>query len=411
MRHQQRPPVLKRLRGPEAFFLIWALLVVALVSSFMMTGLTRSHIELAGSQRFINNEQAFQLAEAGLNDALALLRTSSLQWTDELSNPGPDQTPGTPDDGQLSLTPLGPGVSGSYTVSVIDNNDEAPLAANDPRRDVDGLVKISSTGTMLDSQRTVSSWVSATFSYALAAQQYIELRQSTSTLGNMHSNGDLIVDQTSALEGCSRATATGSIVGGAGFSYSSCGGKQSGVPPVIFPQPDAAALLNAVIANPDPFRWDPPDYRHTIVLNTPNAVYGYARQLYDPSPGGAQNSPETVVVNLADTIVMFPNNSIRFKKPINADTNGNCLGPPMKLNVIAVGGSILFDQPVCLQGLIWAEGSVTIAQDSKIFGAIVSAGSFIDVRQRSRIVFDPNVLDAGLLPGFRGLSVLSWQEE
>ena len=404
----------------RAFFLIWALLIIALISSFMTTGLTRSHIDLTASQRFINNEQAFQLAEAGLNDAIALLKNSGLQWTDELA--GPDGIPGNSDDGQLPLVPSFTSVDATYTVQLIDNADEVPPTPNDPARDVDGLAQIRSTGTTKDSQRTVSSWVSTTFSYALAAQQYIELRQSTSTLGNMHANGDIIVDQNSILEGCSHATATGIVTGGAGFSSSACGGQQSNVPPITFPTPDAAALFNAVNANPDLSRWNPNDWRHTILLNAPNAVYGYDRELYDPNPGGAKDSPETVTVTIADTIVMFPvgyrldqtsvtPTSIRFKKPINADTSGNCLGPPMKLNIIALTGSILFDQPVCIQGLIWAQGSVDIAQDSKIFGAIVSAGSYIDVRQRSRIVFDPNVLDANLLPSFRGLHVLSWQEE
>ena len=400
-----------RCRGSEAFFLIWALLVVALISSFMTTGLTRSHIDLTASQRLINNEQAFQLAEAGLNDAINLLRTSGLQWTDELSNPGPDQTPGTQDDGQLNLTSFTNNSSGSYTVQIVDNNDEVAPLADNPARDVDGVVKIKSTGTVTDSRRTVSSWVSTAFSYALAAQQYIELRQSTSTLGNMHSNSDIIVDQTSALEGCSHATATGSVTGGTGLSYSSCGGAQSGVPPITFPTPDATALFNAVIASG---AWNVGNTKATIRLDLwpPNTIAGYIQELGGVGPGlGPQDTPQTVAVNVADTIVMFSPYSIRFRKPINADTNGNCLGPPVKLNIIALGGSILFDQPVCLHGLIWAEGSVTIAQDSKIFGAIVSAGSFIDVRQRSRIVFDPNVLDAGLLPGFRGLHVLSWQEE
>ena len=113
------------------------------------------------------------------------------------------------------------------------------------------------------------------------------------------------------------------------------------------------------------------------------------------------------------TIVMFDGNSIRFRKSLGTLSAST---PPVcqtfvNLNVIALGGgSIEFEQPVCLRGLIWAEGSITIAQDSSISGAIVSVGSYIDVKQSSSISFNRSVLQSFLLPGFFGSTVLSWQE-
>ena len=83
----------------------------------------------------------------------------------------------------------------------------------------------------------------------------------------------------------------------------------------------------------------------------------------------------------------------------------------LDLNIIAVGGgSIAFDENACIRGLIWAEGSVTLGERSMITGAIVSAGSTVDMGEKNQVTFNRNVIESSLLPGFWGYTLLSWEE-
>ena len=114
------------------------------------------------------------------------------------------------------------------------------------------------------------------------------------------------------------------------------------------------------------------------------------------------------------TLVMFDGRSIRIRDKVGGFKKiqgKEVCTDPLDLNIIALGGGFIeFQQPVCLRGLIWAEGSITIAQNSSISGAIVSAESYIDVKQSSSISFNRSVMQSFLLPGFFGSTVLSWQE-
>ena len=286
----------------------------------------------------------------------------------------------------------------------MESADERPPATNNPTADVDGVIRILSTGTVRQSQRQIEVSLWALFNHAMAAQTYILLRQ-TNALGSLHANGDILIDQQSTLFGCARTTASGIVdQSKASLIYDPlCSQVASGVPLITFLRPDEATLRNAVT------RWDAANWKGTIILLN-NDIIGYERQLSNPP-----NAPQTVSLAPADkaTIVMFDGNSIRFRKSLGTLSAST---PPVcqtfvNLNVIALGGgSIEFEQPVCLRGLIWAEGSITIAQDSSISGAIVSVGSYIDVKQSSSISFNRSVLQSFLLPGFFGSTVLSWQE-
>jgi hypothetical protein len=53
---------------------------------------------------------------------------------------------------------------------------------------------------------------------------------------------------------------------------------------------------------------------------------------------------------------------------------------------------------------------VTLAERSMITGAIVSAGSSVDLGEKSQVSFNRNVIESSLLPGFWGYTLLSWEE-
>lgn len=386
-------------RASRGFFLLAVLALIAFLSTLISVNLTRATTERAAATRFADHERAFQLAEAGVDDALVILNVSSLQWADELA--GADGVTGTSDDGRLTLQPAVLLPQTSYTVRIVDNADEVFPATDNPLADVDGMIRILSTGTVGQSQRQVEVTLWALFNHAIAAQIDILLRQ-TSALGNIHANHDIEVRQTSELFGCSQATAAGSFVIPAGETLiHSCGDLSGGDPPVTFFSPNETALRNAVT------RWDAANWKGTIVLFN-NDLIGYERQLGNPP-----NAPQTVSLAPADraTIVMFDGYSIRFRQRLGTFSAGDVCQVPVNLSVIALGGgSITFEQPTCLRGLIWAEGDITVAQESTITGAVVSATGSIDVKQGSSITFSRSAIGFALLPGFSGSTVLSWQE-
>lgn len=400
MRNRRCTAAISGAIGPGGFVLAFVFLLVAFFSSLTATGLIRSATELVASERFVTHEQAFQLAEGGFHHALAELGTSSLSWNDELV--GGDGMAGTADDGVLSFGLVTTLPLGSYTVHVSDNTDELPPDLNDPVTDVDGTIRIDSVGTTLGSQRAVTAWISALFNHAIAAQVNILLRQATA-LGNIHANQDIEVRQTSELLNCSQATAAGAFVIPQGETLTrACGDLVGGDDPILFLRPDEAALRQAVV------RWNPPNWTGTIQLFDRETV-GYDIPL-DVVP----NTPQTVQLNGAATLVMFDGHSIRFRQSLGTFRTRRgtttCV-VPINLNVIALEGSIVFEQPICLRGLLWADGDILIAQDSTISGAIVSTGGSIDVRQSSSVTFNRSAFDQQLLTGFGGLSVLSWQEQ
>ncbi|MDP3704117.1 MAG: hypothetical protein Q8R78_06990 [Candidatus Omnitrophota bacterium] len=404
-RQQQREQTFQR--GKRGFFLLAVLTLIAFLSTLISVSLTRATTERAAATRFADHEQAFQLAEAGIEDARVVLNASSFEWTDELV--GADGLAGTADDGRLTLEPADLYPNTAYTVQLLDNTDEVAPATNNPTADVDGVIRVLSTGTVGQSRRQIEVSLWALFNHAMAAQTYILLRQ-INALGSLHANGDILIDQQSTLFGCARATASGIVdQSKASLIYDPlCGAVASEVPPITFPRPDETALRAAV----KPENWNLPNTTATITLPVQEVV-GYDVPLSD-----LPNTPQTIRFAGGaagpGTLVMFDGHSICIREKIGGFKKiqgKEVCTDPIDLNIIAIGGFIEFQQPVCLRGLIWAEGSITIAQGSSISGAIVSAGSYIDVKQSSSISFNRSVMQSLLLPGFSDSTVLSWQEQ
>ena len=411
MRPRRNRSALATKRSTCGFVLLWVLLLLPLLMTLLAAGLTRSNNEYSAAGLSATNEQALHLAEAGIDDALAVLNTSSLGWNDELL--GPDGKPGTSDDGLLSI---GSSVSmspGTYAVRVFDDADEGVLQ-NDPTTDTDGIIRILSTGVVGQSRRQIEVYLAALFNnLAISAQVDIHLRQ-PSIMGDVHANGNILVDQVSYLLGCSQATATGIVdQSKATLSYDpTCSSVQSGVPPITFPIPNAADLWAAVKAG----NWNLPDITATVVLPS-QEVAGYTIPL-----ALLPNTPQTIQLSGGtgpSTMVVFNGNSLRVRERIGTFNCKKIKGvevctciAPLNLSIIALGGgSISFEQPVCLRGLIWAEGDITISQGSTISGAIVSAQGTIDVKDNSAITYDRAAIQTALLPGFSGSTMLSWREQ
>jgi hypothetical protein len=364
------------------------------MSLLFATMLTRSMTELRITERLWQHEQAFHLAEAGIDAAIAAVRGSSLEWNDELL--GTDSLAGTADDGILSFGASVPLQNGSYAARVHDNDDEAPPSPNNPVADTDGVIRVISTGTVQQSQRRIEGYLWAFFNHAIAAEVDVILREN-SAMGNIHANRNIQVATTSVLVGASQATATGTFIFWPGETLiHTAGDLVGGDPPIRFLQPDANALEAAVD------RWNAPNWNGTIGL-LDQEIVGYRL--------GHDLTPNTIALSGAATLVVFDGRSITFTEKIGTfDQNGNCTSE-VRVNIIALGGgSITLNERACLRGLIWAQGPVTIAERSTITGAVVSAGSTVTVGEKSQITFNRGVLNASLLAGFWGTTMLSWQE-
>ena len=386
-----------------ALSLFLVMLLTVLGSSLMV----RSINDLTISERGRIREQAFHVAEAGLDHALAVLSHSSISWSDELAA-----------GGVLSFGPNVPLAPGSYDVRVADNADEVLPAANDPTADVDGIVQITSTGTVADSARTIVASVWSLFNHAIAAEQNVVLYQA-SAMGGIHANHNIQVQQTSVLLGCSQATASGAFLIPALVDLvHTCGDLVGGDPQVTLFQPNEAALRAAltfpvIILSPAPI--PRLTTRNSIIDLLDGEVVGYQMQLVDPPQVAPQSVTITPSTGTATIVVFGAGNGIRFKKAIGAVQDPVTLvwscATTYNLSVIALDGPIRFEQPVCLRGLIWAKGDIRIFQNSQITGTVISAGGSVEVRQSTQITYNRTVLTSSLLPGFFGVTMLSWQEQ
>ncbi|HEX9780560.1 MAG TPA: hypothetical protein VGB20_05025 [bacterium] len=373
------------------FFLLASLALLVAMTTLFSTTAGRSAVDLRASERALWQQQAFELSEAGMDHALSVLNVSSLQWDDELR--GPDGMGGTADDGTLSFGQNVGHAPGSYDVRVNDNFDEVSPAPSDPMADVDGVLRVVSAGTVQGVTQRVEVFVWALFNHAIAADIDIHLHES-SAMGNIHANRDINVYETGTLFGNAQATATGdfNLIGGTlNYTY---GDLIGGDPRIRFMFPNAEAIEAAVD------RWNPP-HSGTISLAA-NEIVGYRI--------GASIEPGTVVTPGPSTIVMFDANEIRFREKIGTfDADGNCTSM-VPVNVISLSGGITFEETACINGLIWANGPIVLGERSTVRGAIVSAGSSVTVSEHSHITFDRSVLEGGVLTGFWGVTMLSWQE-
>ena len=121
---------MRQTRG--GFIFLVALLTLTGIVGLTVVGLSRSLNELSLLNRFVANQQAFHLAEAGLDAELQKLQGGSFP-------PGSVNV-----DALLGTVPFNnkPLFSGTYTVTIVDNYDDG-----NPTHDTDGRVTLVSQGS------------------------------------------------------------------------------------------------------------------------------------------------------------------------------------------------------------------------------------------------------------------------
>jgi hypothetical protein len=148
------------LANSEGFVLVAALVLITAMSALAAFGSRTAQMELQTAGNHLRAHQALASAEAGIAHAFAVLRTGSGSFDAELASGG---TGGTLADlGSVQLIggvacrfrPVGSGRSDGYYVRAEDNHDET-TGANDPAKDLDGIIKLVSRGTAGNGERIV----------------------------------------------------------------------------------------------------------------------------------------------------------------------------------------------------------------------------------------------------------------
>ena len=139
----------------KGFVLPVGLMFLAIISMMGTTAVIVTTTDLKIGSNYYTNVQAFYEAEAGIQRGINDLKNNSgSSFDDELL--GDDGSSNTSDDGILSFQSPGSPVSfgaGTYSVQVIDNNDES--GTDDPYDDIDDRVIIVSTGTVNGATKTI----------------------------------------------------------------------------------------------------------------------------------------------------------------------------------------------------------------------------------------------------------------
>ncbi|MBI3091181.1 MAG: hypothetical protein HYY96_10975, partial [Candidatus Tectomicrobia bacterium] len=132
------------LRGERGTAMVVALVMLSLLSILGLSAISSTVFTLRTSANYRQSVDALLIAEAGLEHAKSVLR--SLPFKQALA--GPDGNPATlGDNGIIFASETVAFRNGAYTVRVTDNDD----GDNDPSRDRDQRVIITSTGKLNDS--------------------------------------------------------------------------------------------------------------------------------------------------------------------------------------------------------------------------------------------------------------------
>jgi hypothetical protein len=260
-------------RGERGSALIVVLLVIAALSLLSVMGARTAQTELQITQKDVQTKQALSAAEAGLNHAYDLIKSTG-NFSNELSSGGTGGTlagigsVATIGSASYRFRVFGGGSSDGYYVEAQDDFDETS-GANDPTIDTNARIYLVSRGRVGGAERVVMAAVGGTtrFPYALFGRDSIILGGGAQTdsydsriaaynaftagnEGDVRTNGDITVnggtniihgDATQSSTSSIGDTVTGTKTTGAANVTAPCG-----TPPACGPPYSMAATVTGV---------------------------------------------------------------------------------------------------------------------------------------------------------------------
>jgi len=215
--------------------LIIVLLVIAALSFLSIMAARSAQTELQITQRDVNAQKALSAAEAGLNHAYDLVKSSSL-FTNELGSGGTGGTLSgigsvvTLNGASYRFRAFGGGSSDGYYVQAVDDYDETS-GANNSAIDTNDRIYLVSRGRIGNAERVVTAAISGNpkFPYAFFGDSGVTLGGGAQTdsydsrngaynaltagsAGNVRTNGDITINgSTNVIHGDATQVATSSI--------------------------------------------------------------------------------------------------------------------------------------------------------------------------------------------------------
>jgi hypothetical protein len=240
-------------RGERGSSLVVVLLVIAALSFLSIMGARSARTELQITQRDVQTKQALSAAEAGLNHAYDLIKSTG-NFSNELGSGGTGGTLAgigsvtTIGSASYRFRVFGGGSSDGYYVEAQDDFDETS-GANDPTIDTNARIYLVSRGRVGGAERVVMAAVGGTtrFPYALFGRDFVTLGGGATTdsydsriapynaftvgsRGDVRTNGDITLNGGSTIV---HGNATQSSASSIGDTVT--GTKTTGAPNVTAP--------------------------------------------------------------------------------------------------------------------------------------------------------------------------------
>ena len=149
-KRQSRTSTIRSVYADEkGMIFIVVLALIAILTLVGTTAVITTTTDIKISSNYKTSVQAFYSAEAGIERANNILKSSTNGFDDELL--GSDGIQNTPDDGILSFGSAVSFGNGTYTVRINDNND----GDGNLFHDSDNIVVITGTGTVSNVAHTI----------------------------------------------------------------------------------------------------------------------------------------------------------------------------------------------------------------------------------------------------------------
>jgi len=408
--------------------LVVVLLVIGALSYLSVMGARSARTELQVAEKDVQAKQALSVAEAGVNHAYNLIKSSS-GFTNELSSGG---TGGTLTnlgsvvalDGQnYRFLAFGGGSSDGYYVRAVDDYDETS-GANDPTIDKNNRIYLVSRGRVGSAERVVTAAVGGVskFPYALFGDRFITLSGGSQTdsfdsrvgpynaltagskgsvRSNDSSNSIDLSGGSTAVHGDAIAHGTVTTSGGATVT----GTSTDGAPTMSFP-----AVPDCYVANGNHY----------------SSASGITGGSYNPSTG-VLNASGGGAISLANgtycfhTITLSGGSTLSVSGPVTLDVNGavNISGGSVVNTTNLASNLQLYsslNDPTNNNGVVLSGGSATyMVVDAPTTGLTFSGGlsTFYGAVVAAAITNSGGVhvhYDEALFGILSSVAVSSWQE-
>jgi PilX N-terminal len=256
---------MRTVNNEKGFILIGVLIIMAALLALGAIATHSAQIELQITSNQVRAQQALANAEAGIDHAVSLTRSSWVSFNTVLTGGGTGVplsalgTPTTLNGASYVFYSTGPGSTDGYYLRALDNHDEATI--DDPTKDVDRRIKLQARGRMGDTERVVEVLLRSTTVPGFYGRDFITISggvnsfpttssysssngacnpSTTEDHGDITTNGNITLSGGTNVHG--DATAGGTITAGAVIT----GTQTTNAPPLTFPSGAACSPLTGL---------------------------------------------------------------------------------------------------------------------------------------------------------------------